>query len=1192
MRTNFLLSLFLFMLPFCVFTQSSGVDTRIDQMRYWMRLAAEGKVPYNLPLPEAKATLRQNIETPWGQLSPDIRLGDKKSTQSENSITVLPGERNQFLSSNNSSDQPVTWLFGSDAFVSNDGGGSWKGKTEGAGGDNNGDPAVDCDLEGRMFSGRIAKNRGQSVAWSDDRGHTWHAVQVASPVYSSDIFDKNHLCVDRCPSSPFAGRVYVAWSYFGQGSDDGHVFISYSADHGLSWSEPAKISTALSGIFLNHGVNLRTGPEGNIYAVWSIYDNWPGDESGIAFARSTDGGVTFESAKRIGPVIRGNRYTLSPKQMRLNAFPVLAVDCSDGPYNGIMTVVWSNKGIPGENIGSNSDIWSMRSLDGGETWTTPLQISQNNAPAPHTSYFPWICCDEATGNQYVVYYDDRNTDTLSCETWVAASFDGGASWMEFPVSDVAFTPQPIVGMAASYFGDYIGITSLGDYVCPVWTDNRDGIAASWCSPFRAVPPGRITDVTIRRWWLEEQKGSFGSGKLHAADTSVLSVVLVNTGQVPIGNCAVRLTTDSPFLTPVESVNISGLIQPGDSLEVDSIALLYTLAEAPEDAVAACMLSLLADDTIQLQALYLRIAAPDLLLVQASLMEESIFTNGTPDPGETFQLWFTVINQGSIPFPSGEAVFSAEHTGVHFLSESLSVGQINPGDSVVLVTTCQWPADVVTGQHVRILVSMTGQPFARQLANIQTTSALMEDWESATTTGLPWSITTDQPWSLDSITSHSGRYSLRSASPPDNGRSVLSLSYFVAKPDTVSFWIKTESEQQYDELTFRIGNTDMGSWSGRTEWQQVAFPVDSGYRTFTWIYSKDIFNGLWRDCAWLDDILLPGMARAWLSLNDTVMCNSDSAIILEALGGYFNRLRWFTLGDGAFSHSQGLSVLYEPGVADIAIGRVSLYCKTIGNLSLVCDTMALFIQRPPMKALISVDPVAYCPNETNLITLKASPLPFHHINWYTTNEMYPVAQGFNTSVAAPEESAIISAVMENTCGLSDTASIAITAFPLPRPCLGSDTSICRGASILLDPGEEFSSYLWNTGDESPKAMIWYNQLLNDAITVSVSVENEFGCNAADSVVISLSDCYTNDFSRFLIIPEHLSGILLIRCNGCISQAGGQLEVYNSKGQQCLVHSLDGMTGISTAVPFNSEASGIYLFKMTDAKGNTITGKFFW
>ena len=56
---------------------------------------------------------------------------------------------------------------------------------------------------------------------------------------------------------------------------------------------------------------------------------------------------------------------------------------------------------------------------------------------------------------------------------------------------------------------------------------------------------------------------------------------------------------------------------------ENFAVLYTSADAPEDGVAACNLSLMGDDTIPLQPLYPRFASPDLSLVQVSVINESL-----------------------------------------------------------------------------------------------------------------------------------------------------------------------------------------------------------------------------------------------------------------------------------------------------------------------------------------------------------------------------------------------------------------------------------------------------------------------------------------------------------------------------------------------------------------------------------------
>ena len=82
----------------------------------------------------------------------------------------------------------------------------------------------------------------------------------------------------------------------------------------------------------------------------------------------------------------------------------------------------------------------------------------------------------------MIYYDDREVSANQLETWVSYSYDGGDSWTDMKISDVAFTPAPIPGLAASYFGDYLGITSTNMMVYPVWTDNRNGRAMAYTSP--------------------------------------------------------------------------------------------------------------------------------------------------------------------------------------------------------------------------------------------------------------------------------------------------------------------------------------------------------------------------------------------------------------------------------------------------------------------------------------------------------------------------------------------------------------------------------------------------------------------------------------------------------------------------------------------------------------------------------------
>ena len=91
------------------------------------------------------------------------------------------------------------------------------------------------------------------------------------------------------------------------------------------------LSSAVSAGSHNQGVNIQTGPNGEVYAVWAIYDSWPSDETALGFAKSSNGGSSFASATRIISNIRGIRTTGVLKSQRVNSFPSMAVDISNGP---------------------------------------------------------------------------------------------------------------------------------------------------------------------------------------------------------------------------------------------------------------------------------------------------------------------------------------------------------------------------------------------------------------------------------------------------------------------------------------------------------------------------------------------------------------------------------------------------------------------------------------------------------------------------------------------------------------------------------------------------------------------------------------------------------------------------------------------------------------------------------------------
>jgi len=481
--------------------QNDLVDTRIDNMGYWKKMAEQGLVPVSptIPIPEAiftGSTIIAKSVNGGKEDSPDVPLTSATNvTESENSSFINPNNNEYILNSNNSTSWnggSIGTLYGANYFQSDDAGLTWGGSAQGAGGTNSGDPTTAISLTGRQYVGYISNSYGQGVAYSDN-GTNWTNVTVAPNPGS--VADKNHLWIDNSPASPYEGNLYDAWTDFG-GSNDSEIVLKSSSNGGTTWGSLINLSSAVNAGSHNQGVNLQTGPNGEVYAIWSVYDSWPQDEKAIGFTKSTNGGSTFSSATRIINNTKGIRNSGVNKNQRVNSFPSMAVDISSGSFSGNIYVVWTNIGVPGVNSGTSADVYMIRSTDDGSTWSAPVKINQDAPGLGKKHYFPWIACDPETGILSVIFYDDRNVGGSQCEVWCANSMDAGDTWEDFKVSDVAFTPSPIPGLADSYMGDYLSITARGSQVYPVWTDTRNGLFMTYVSPYVTNNLAKPTDLTI------------------------------------------------------------------------------------------------------------------------------------------------------------------------------------------------------------------------------------------------------------------------------------------------------------------------------------------------------------------------------------------------------------------------------------------------------------------------------------------------------------------------------------------------------------------------------------------------------------------------------------------------------------------------------------------------------------------------
>jgi hypothetical protein len=238
----------------------------------------------------------------------------------------------------------------------------------------------------------------------------------------------------------------------------------------------------------------------------------------------------------------------------------------------------------------------------------------------------------------------------------------------------------------------------------------------------------------------------------------------------------------------------------------------------------------------------------------------------------------------------------------------------------------------------LLVSCPSVILAQAISFGPKTNAI-EDFETGDFSQFNWQLSGNQNWTVTSINPYQGTYSARSGAITHGQSTALSLQYEVYVQDTLSFWLRVSSEQNYDFLRFYLNGVQKGQWSGTVPWQKAFYVIPAGNHTFKWEYSKDPSVNTGEDACWIDYITFPPAELEALFITDTnVVCQGEPVYYYDQSIGPVTE--WYWVFTGATPQT---STVQNPVVAYANTGVFNVFLEVSDGLETASIYMENFMQ---------------------------------------------------------------------------------------------------------------------------------------------------------------------------------------------------------------------------------------------------------
>ena len=323
-----------------------------------------------------------------------------------------------------------------------------------------GEEAAGCDGCG------VAGNLSVILARSDDLGDTWRTSVVRDArAFRGTELERNRPVTSVAVDSTHGAEdiVYVGWRYdYPKKTATAGPRIATSTNAGKTFGDPVNPLKSYQPEvpeLRSFTAYLTLAGDGTVYAL--ITADEPGDElTRPVIATSTDQAKTF---------------TVTDAGPAYPYFPRTAMEWSpQGGPQGTLHMVYEDKpDVP--PAAGDTDIYYIRSTDGGKTFTPPAKITDDDPKRPAWQHLSAIAV-APNGRVDVAWWDFRDDPGIFAnDVYYTYSLDNGATWAKnLRITDISSNRR--IGTWAGNFDQRAppGLASADAFAVLGWDDTRLG----------------------------------------------------------------------------------------------------------------------------------------------------------------------------------------------------------------------------------------------------------------------------------------------------------------------------------------------------------------------------------------------------------------------------------------------------------------------------------------------------------------------------------------------------------------------------------------------------------------------------------------------------------------------------------------------------------------------------------------------